>query len=235
MISLKKNFKIIVSLFLVLILSGVSILFLYTKDSKKEDVQNLDVVTKQEDKSPDKVQEQIPQNPVESKPAENKPVQEVPKVQQIPDNIPTNAPADAQNFNGTPKIDIKKISESKLEKLKFTKTQSGEMITYTGQFDSSYVYITFREGRAQYLGVYPYDAAKEAPADLEHIQYADVYSNNEIAVSDTQMINKVPDYANMRRVVFYPDGNFQYATKKPDQSTVDYYEKTCNIVKQLSE
>lgn len=214
---------------------GVSFLYIRGKDREDKEMKNSNQsLEKKENKTVEVNQSPVEQTPVVQTPVENNPVQtkDIQLKRQIPDNIPTDAPVEVQEFKGVPKVDIKKISESKLGKLGFKKTQLGDVFVYGGMIDNLHIAITFREGRAHHVGVVPY-LEGEIPAGVTYIQYSDVYGNNEIAVSDGAVINKLPDYENVRRVVFNPDGSFQYATKKPDQSVLAYYDKVCSIVKQM--
>lgn len=147
--------------------------------------------------------------------------------------IPTEAPKGEQEFKGTPKVDIKLISESKLEGLGFSKTQMNELVMFHGKIGNDYVAVSFRAGKATHVTVSSYDTQTDISESITHVQFSDVYDTNEIAVIDSGVVEKAPDYENQRRVVFNPDGSIQYATKPHDQSTISYYEKTCTIIKQL--
>lgn len=148
----------------------------------------------------------------------------------IPDNIPTSPPLEAPQFNGVPKVDIKKISRNKIEQLGFTLTPIDGGVTYNGKIGEDYVEIEILEGNISYVVVAPFDVKQPIPKNLNYIQYGSISHTNEIMVNDSKMKDGVDD---ARNVVFNPDGSFQYATKRPDQSTLKYYEKICNIVKKL--
>lgn len=235
---MRKKLKILIPSILfaaILLVSGFYFLYIQGNGQGDQGVKNTNhSLENKESRVTEVKQEPVEQVSGAQSSTEHNPTQprEMPSKQQIPDNIPTGAPVDIQEFKGIPKVDIKKISESKLIKLGFTKIQTGDVSLYEGIVDNLHIAITFREGHAHYVGVVPYPEG-EVPVGVTYIQYSDIYGNNEIAVSDGPVINKLPDYENIRRVVFNPDGSFQYATKNPDQSVLTYYDRICEIIKQL--
>lgn len=205
---MKRVKQIIIGLLIVMLLGGA--FYFIQKQSTKSKEQGVTVETQKQQ--------------------ENKSVNE-----QGTSNVPTEAPQEKVPFTGVSKFNIQEITESKLEQFGFTKEAIGDVITYKGKVKEDHVLFSLREGKVQHMLISPYDFSEEKPhTNIDYIQYADVYDNNEIAISEAKMIHGVPDYENIKRTVLNPDGSYQYATENPNQNTRAYYEKVCAIIKQFT-